>query len=45
MSRRVADVLKDVGSLEILQAPGLPFILPDQFASLPRLTGNFIPPV
>lgn len=39
VSRRVADVLKDVASLEILQAPGVPFIIPDQFASLPRLTG------
>lgn len=39
VSRRVADVLKDVASLEMLQAPGVPFIIPDQFASLPRLTG------
>lgn len=39
MSRRVADVLQDVASLEILQAPGLTFSIPDQFASQPRLTG------
>jgi hypothetical protein len=40
VSRRVADVLKDVASLEILQAPGLPFIIPDQFSGLPCLTGH-----
>ena len=43
VSRRVADVLKDVASLEILQAPGLSFIVPDQFASQPRLTGEQFP--
>ena len=42
VSRRVADVLKDVASLEILQAPGLSFIVPDMFASQPRLTGKAI---
>ena len=41
VSRRVADVLKDVASLEILQAPGLTFKIPDLFASIPRLTGAF----
>ena len=43
VSRRVADVLKDVASLEILQAPGLTFKIPDLFASIPRLTGIFTP--
>lgn len=43
VSRRVADVLKDVASLEILQAPGLSFIVPDQFSSQPRLTGRKFP--
>ena len=43
VSRRVADVLKDVASLEILQAPGLTFKIPDLFASIPRLTGNLKP--
>lgn len=40
VSRRVADVLRDVAGLEILQAPGLSFIVPDMFASQPRLTGE-----
>ncbi len=39
MSRRVADVLQDVAALEILQAPGLTFSIPDMFAGQPRLTG------
>ena len=43
VSRRVADVLKDVASLEILQAPGLTFKIPDLFASIPRLTGSPTP--
>ena len=36
-------MLKDVASLEILQAPGLTFKIPDLFASIPRLTGNLKP--
>ena len=36
-------MLKDVASLEILQAPGLTFKIPDLFASIPRLTGPFTP--
>ena len=32
-------MLKDVASLEILQAPGLTFKIPELFASIPRLTG------
>ena len=39
VSRRIADVLKNVASLEILQAPGLTFKIPELFASIPRLTG------
>ncbi len=39
VSRRVADVLKDVATLEILQAPGLTFKIPELFARIPRLTG------
>lgn len=37
---RVADVLRDVGELEILQAPGLPSIIPREYADLPHLTGG-----
>ncbi|CAL5227650.1 g10656 [Coccomyxa viridis] len=40
VSRRIADVLKDVASLEILQAPGLTFKIPELFSSIPRLTGR-----
>ena len=36
---RVADVLRDLGRLEILQAPGLPYIIPREYAELPHLTG------
>ena len=36
-------MLKDVASLEILQAPGLTFKIPDLFASIPRLTGTLTP--
>ena len=39
VSRRIGDVLKDVATLEILQAPGLTFKIPELFASIPRLTG------
>lgn len=39
VSRRIGDVLKDVATLEILQAPGLTFKVPELFASIPRLTG------
>jgi cyclophilin family peptidyl-prolyl cis-trans isomerase len=40
VSFRVADVLRDVGELEILQAPGLPSIIPREYADLPHLTGR-----
>jgi hypothetical protein len=33
-------VLRDVGELEILQAPGLPSIIPREYADLPHLTGK-----
>lgn len=36
---RAADVLRDVSELELLQAPGLPYIIPRDYASYPRLTG------
>lgn len=36
---RTADVLRDVSQLELLQAPGLPYIIPRDYASYPRLTG------
>lgn len=40
-SIRVANVLERVASLELLQAPGLPYTLPSQYkASLPYLTGR-----
>ena len=32
-------MLKDVATLEILQAPGLTFKIPELFNSIPRLTG------
>ncbi|KAI8474603.1 MAG: cyclophilin-type peptidyl-prolyl cis-trans isomerase [Monoraphidium minutum] len=37
---RVADVLKAVSRLEVLQAPGLPYSLPKEVLSLPRLVGR-----
>lgn len=39
-SIRVANALERVAALELLQAPGLPYRLPAQYASLPRLTGR-----
>ena len=33
-------MLRDVGELEILQAPGLPSIIPREYADLPHLTGE-----
>ncbi len=36
-------MLKDVASLEILQAPGLTFKIPELFSSIPRLTGASSP--
>lgn len=37
---RVADALRQVSDLELLQAPGLPFSLPKEYASLPHLVGR-----
>lgn len=42
VSFRVADVLRDVAELELLQAPGLPYIIPRDYVNLPHLTG--LPP-
>ena len=44
VSRRVADVLADVAALEILQAPGITFSIPDAFSQAPRLTGARVAP-
>ncbi|GMH41914.1 hypothetical protein BSKO_09833 [Bryopsis sp. KO-2023] len=38
--QRVADTLKSVADLELLQAPGLSFIIPRDYATFPRLTGR-----
>jgi hypothetical protein len=40
----VADVLADVAALEILQAPGITFSIPDAFSQAPRLTGTQLSP-
>jgi cyclophilin family peptidyl-prolyl cis-trans isomerase len=37
---RCAASLADVATLEILQAPGLPYLLPAQYAARPRLVGR-----
>lgn len=42
VSFRTADVLRDVSQLELLQAPGLPYIIPRDYASYPRLTGRAV---
>lgn len=39
-SLRVAGLLRQVSELELLQAPGLPYNVPRQYAGLPRLTGK-----
>jgi cyclophilin family peptidyl-prolyl cis-trans isomerase len=41
-SIRVYNALEHLSSLELLQAPGLPYPLPAQYASLPRLTGRAV---
>lgn len=38
--QRVADTLRSVADLELLQAPGLSFIVPRDYAKFPRLTGR-----
>mmetsp|Transcript_17344 Transcript_17344/g.51914 ORF Transcript_17344/g.51914 Transcript_17344/m.51914 type:complete len:518 (-) Transcript_17344:3244-4797(-) len=42
VSFRVADVLRDVAELELLQAPGLPYIIPRDYVNLPHLTGRAV---
>ncbi|KAG2428968.1 hypothetical protein HXX76_011212 [Chlamydomonas incerta] len=39
---RVSDALRAVAELELLQAPGLPFLIPKEYASLPRLVGRAV---
>jgi cyclophilin family peptidyl-prolyl cis-trans isomerase len=41
-SIRVYNALEHLSALELLQAPGLPFTIPAQYASLPRLTGRAV---
>mmetsp|Transcript_24835 Transcript_24835/g.41499 ORF Transcript_24835/g.41499 Transcript_24835/m.41499 type:complete len:455 (+) Transcript_24835:121-1485(+) len=40
VSFKIADVLKTLSALELLEAPGLPYLLPPQYQSFPRLTGR-----
>ncbi|VFQ72061.1 unnamed protein product [Cuscuta campestris] len=40
VSAAVASSLDTVSQLELLQAPGLSFLLPDQYLNYPRLTGR-----
>ncbi|GAB4820888.1 hypothetical protein N2152v2_007934 [Parachlorella kessleri] len=39
-SLRVASLLRQVADLELLQAPGLPYRVPQQYRDLPRLIGR-----
>jgi cyclophilin family peptidyl-prolyl cis-trans isomerase len=41
-SVRTADVLKNVAELELLQAPGVSFVIPRDFTQLPQLKGRGI---
>ncbi|KAL4534491.1 hypothetical protein Ndes2526A_g05386 [Nannochloris sp. 'desiccata'] len=41
-SIRVYNALEHLSALELLQAPGLPYPIPAQYASLPRLTGRAV---
>ena len=40
MSVRTAEVLSNVAELELLQAPGVSFIIPKEYRSLPQLKGE-----
>ncbi|GIM02928.1 hypothetical protein Vretimale_7743 [Volvox reticuliferus] len=40
VSIRVSDALRTVAELELLQAPGLPFLIPKEYQTLPRLVGR-----
>lgn len=42
VSLRVADVLKSISDYELLQAPGLPFSIPKEYASQPKLIGRAV---
>lgn len=42
VSIRVANTLEYISALELLQAPGLPFVLPKDYQGLPRLTGRAV---
>mmetsp|Transcript_7178 Transcript_7178/g.18694 ORF Transcript_7178/g.18694 Transcript_7178/m.18694 type:complete len:360 (+) Transcript_7178:3-1082(+) len=39
-SIRVAQLLQDISKLEVMQAPGLPYIVSSQYNTLPRLEGR-----
>jgi cyclophilin family peptidyl-prolyl cis-trans isomerase len=39
---RASQALADLAALEIAQAPGLPYLLPTQYASRPRLVGRAV---
>lgn len=41
-SLRLANALEYVGELELLEAPGLPYQLPNQYASFPILSGRAV---
>ncbi len=40
VSIRTAEVLSNVAGLELLQAPGVSFIVPKEYRSLPQLKGE-----
>eukprot|EP00239_Pterosperma_sp_CCMP1384_P009951 CAMPEP_0197863506 /NCGR_PEP_ID=MMETSP1438-20131217/40995_1 /TAXON_ID=1461541 /ORGANISM="Pterosperma sp., Strain CCMP1384" /LENGTH=383 /DNA_ID=CAMNT_0043481423 /DNA_START=257 /DNA_END=1408 /DNA_ORIENTATION=- len=40
VSIRAADALSSISDLAILQAPGLPYLIPPKYSNLPRLTGR-----
>ena len=40
VSIRTAEVLSNVAGLELLQAPGVSFIIPKEYRSLPQLKGE-----
>ena len=40
MSVRTAEILSNVAELELLQAPGVSFIIPKEYRSLPQLKGE-----
>lgn len=42
LSLHVADLLKSVSQLELLQAPGLSFTIAKEYQNRPRLTGRAV---